>query len=95
VRIMAGYYLHDRRVCSEGILCCGHDGRANIFIFYSSCWSYIGRQGGAQRLVLGRGCEKFGTIVHETGHALGLWHEQVRIFYIYQWNGPDFLEHCQ
>jgi hypothetical protein len=29
VRIMAGYYLHDRRVCSEGILCCGHDGRAN------------------------------------------------------------------
>jgi hypothetical protein len=29
VRIMAGYYLHDRRVCSEGILCCGHDGHAN------------------------------------------------------------------
>jgi hypothetical protein len=26
---MAGYYLHDGRVCSEGILCCGHDGRAN------------------------------------------------------------------
>jgi hypothetical protein len=22
-------YLHDRRVCSEGILWCGHDGRAN------------------------------------------------------------------
>jgi hypothetical protein len=29
MRIMAGYYLHDRRVCIEGILCCGHDGRAN------------------------------------------------------------------
>jgi hypothetical protein len=31
VRIMDGYYLHDRRVCSEGILCSGHDGRANNY----------------------------------------------------------------
>ncbi|XP_064629754.1 zinc metalloproteinase nas-36-like isoform X2 [Lineus longissimus] len=49
------------------------------YSYQPGCWSYIGRQGGPQRLVLGKGCEKFGTIIHETGHALGLWHEQSRL----------------
>lgn len=42
------------------------------------CWSYLGRQGGPQRLSLGEGCRTMGIAAHEIGHAIGLWHEQAR-----------------
>lgn len=50
------------------------------FLRYSlggGCSSAVGRQGGAQTVSLGSGCF-FGQAVHETGHSIGLWHEQSR-----------------
>jgi len=45
----------------------------------TGCWSYVGRQGGAQLLSLRRfGCLYLRTIQHEMLHALGFHHEHSR-----------------
>jgi hypothetical protein len=44
---------------------------------FGSCFSAIGRSGGRQRIGGSRACST-GTIIHEMGHAIGLWHEQQR-----------------
>ncbi len=41
------------------------------------CWSYVGMRGGRQLISLGQECE-VGSVIHEIGHAVGLWHEQSR-----------------
>ncbi|PRD34277.1 UNVERIFIED_CONTAM: nas-6 [Trichonephila clavipes] len=42
------------------------------------CWSMLGRTGGRQDLSLGRGCGYIGLVIHELGHAIGLFHEHQR-----------------
>ncbi|KAG7242742.1 hypothetical protein INR49_020117, partial [Caranx melampygus] len=45
----------------------------------AKCWSFLGRQGGEQKVSLNRnGCLYTNTVQHEVLHALGFHHEQVR-----------------
>ena len=60
-----------------------HRSNQRDYILFTShsgdgCTSYIGRQGGSQEITLGPGCNNVGIIIHEIGHAIGLWHEQSR-----------------
>jgi len=50
------------------------------FDFYKGrgCNSYVGRRSYGNRISLGSGCWRLGTVIHEIGHAIGLYHEQSR-----------------
>lgn len=51
------------------------------YLFYatgSGCHSQLGFSGKTQGIGLGIGCRSKGTIIHETLHALGFYHEQSR-----------------
>jgi hypothetical protein len=48
-----------------------------LFVRASGCWSYIGMQHRVQEIGIGTGCTK-GNMIHEIGHALGLYHEHSR-----------------
>uniref|UniRef100_A0A1I8AVB3 Metalloendopeptidase n=1 Tax=Steinernema glaseri TaxID=37863 RepID=A0A1I8AVB3_9BILA len=46
----------------------------------TGCWSYVGKMSfwKEQDISIGKGCDHFGVIVHEIGHALGFFHAQSR-----------------
>ncbi|XP_015781919.1 astacin-like metalloprotease toxin 5 [Tetranychus urticae] len=48
------------------------------FIYDEGCYSFVGRLGGLQTISLGEGCQCKGTVIHETMHALGFYHEHNR-----------------
>lgn len=48
------------------------------FVAEGGCFSYIGMQGGRQKVSLGEGCEHKGVAIHEMMHALGFFHEHTR-----------------
>lgn len=56
-----------------------NDQYSNYIRFDSSpsCASYVGMQGGRQSIMVSDACS-MGSIVHEIGHALGLFHEHTR-----------------
>ncbi|EDO36339.1 predicted protein [Nematostella vectensis] len=75
--IMQGIEEWEQRSCLKFVRRTSEKDYINIFQG-SGCWSYVGRQGGAQNLSLASGCWQRGTVAHEFGHAMGFWHEQSR-----------------
>jgi len=49
-----------------------------FFTTGSGCSSPVGRRSSGNHIRLARGCWRKGTIIHEIGHSIGLFHEQSR-----------------
>ncbi|MDX1904209.1 MAG: M12 family metallopeptidase [Thermonemataceae bacterium] len=57
-----------------------YEGQTNYVEYVNQdngCWSYVGMIGGKQVINVSVNCP-FGSVVHETCHAIGMWHEHTR-----------------
>uniref|UniRef100_A0A5S6R4P8 Metalloendopeptidase n=1 Tax=Trichuris muris TaxID=70415 RepID=A0A5S6R4P8_TRIMR len=76
--IEAGLQKWREQTCLNFIRNDQYGGDRIEYIRGSGCYSSVGRIGGKQQVSIGYGCERVGTVCHETSHALGVWHEQSR-----------------
>jgi len=81
--IKKGFHHLRRRTCLKFVQTPRNDGHHSSYIkFFSGngCYSRIGRDPNDKEQVIsiGLGCERLGTVVHETMHALGFFHEHTR-----------------
>ncbi|CAK8684129.1 unnamed protein product [Clavelina lepadiformis] len=77
-RVKLAIQEYDRKTCIRFVPRAAEKDYIKI-LGYDGCSSSVGRQGGAQDLKLGEGCDaRLGTIIHEFMHAIGFWHEHSR-----------------